>query len=335
MTISAPGKMMLSGEWAVLEGHPCLALAVDVRMKIKIESSSQITIHSPEFGLDDLALGSDKASSEIKKHLPFIEAPINEALKYLKGQSIEAKPFRLEVLENIPLIENEKIGFGSSAALVVSIVAAVLQFHGLAIDSIPEKIFQLAQAAHFAAQGKQGSGFDIAASVFGGLFKYQKPDKIQSLTWPENFHLLVGYVGYSASTRELVEKMKSCRENDANNYQAIMKKIGATVLDVENCLAQNNFSDFKKNIKANRNLLQQLTKLSGMSLETKELKALADIAESHGAVAKFSGAGGGDIGLAVTDDKQVIKKIKSDWEKAGITPLDVKIAQSGVRVDKA
>lgn len=74
---------------------------------------------------------------------------------------------------NLPLSQAHKTGLGSSAALVTAFTAAVLA-HYLGSDRIPltaengkARLHALAQVAHCAAQGKVGSGFDVAAAVYG------------------------------------------------------------------------------------------------------------------------------------------------------------------------
>ena len=68
----------------------------------------------------------------------------------------------------------KKAGFGSSAAVVVAAIASVLDFHGYKAGK--DEIFKLATIAHYSAQGKIGSGFDVAASVYGGVFVYSRFD---------------------------------------------------------------------------------------------------------------------------------------------------------------
>ncbi|KAL8656940.1 MAG: hypothetical protein Q9226_002411 [Calogaya cf. arnoldii] len=74
---------------------------------------------------------------------------------------------------NVPLTEAHKTGLGSSAALVTAFVAAVLTHYlnenqlGHHSDAGRRRLHNLAQAAHCAAQGKVGSGFDVAAAVYG------------------------------------------------------------------------------------------------------------------------------------------------------------------------
>jgi phosphomevalonate kinase len=65
--------------------------------------------------------------------------------------------------------DGSKRGFGSSAAVAVGLVAALLRAGGLEDRSLEEAIFPVALAAHRRAQGGRGSGYDVAASRFGGL----------------------------------------------------------------------------------------------------------------------------------------------------------------------
>ncbi|KAF8430167.1 ribosomal protein S5 domain 2-type protein [Tirmania nivea] len=74
----------------------------------------------------------------------------------------------------VPIFEAHKTGLGSSAALVTSLTACLLSTYskdGAPLDLSSEKVLKLvhnlAQASHCAAQGKIGSGFDVAAAVFG------------------------------------------------------------------------------------------------------------------------------------------------------------------------
>ncbi|KAF2131705.1 Phosphomevalonate kinase [Dothidotthia symphoricarpi CBS 119687] len=106
---------------------------------------------------------------------------------------------------NVQLRDAHKTGLGSSAALVTSFTAAVLSFY------LPKTLFDLqsetglrilhnlAQASHSYAQGKVGSGFDIASAVYGScLYKRFSPQLLSSLPLP-------GSVGFASKLRALIE----------------------------------------------------------------------------------------------------------------------------------
>ena len=89
---------------------------------------------------------------------------------------------------NVTLGEVHKTGLGSSAALVTAITAAMLahyipeSYGGIRSDAWKNRVHNLAQAAHSTAQGKVGSGFDVAAAVFGScIYKRFTPEILEAL----------------------------------------------------------------------------------------------------------------------------------------------------------
>ncbi|KAI9725203.1 MAG: phosphomevalonate kinase [Chrysothrix sp. TS-e1954] len=79
-----------------------------------------------------------------------------------------------------------KTGLGSSAALVTSFIAAVLSHYLPAsvfkLEDHKQQLHNLAQAAHCAAQGKVGSGFDVASAVFGScVYRRFSPKVLETL----------------------------------------------------------------------------------------------------------------------------------------------------------
>ena len=191
--VSAPGKLFFSGEWAVLEvGNPGLVAAVNKRVHAKIEDSDgdKVSVSIRDFSIKDLKAGFDGnelkwergLSEKEQEDTKFTKASIETALKYL-GAGKEASPFRLESWGELSQItledgQTKKIGFGSSAASVVAVIAAVMKFNGQDIESKDAKdiIYKLSAMTHYFAQGKVGSAFDVAASTYGGIFVYQRFD---------------------------------------------------------------------------------------------------------------------------------------------------------------
>lgn len=130
-----------------------------------------------------------------RRRNPFVETSLNYALTYI-GYVADSKDFgslSITILADndyysetasskdsksrgrfanfgVPLHEAHKTGLGSSAALVTALVSALVIHRTLHPDDLGagrEKLHNLAQAAHCAAQGKIGSGFDVAAAVYG------------------------------------------------------------------------------------------------------------------------------------------------------------------------
>lgn len=85
----------------------------------------------------------------------------------------------------VPLFEAHKTGLGSSAALVTALVSALVIHRTMQPEDLGagrDKLHNLAQAAHCAAQGKVGSGFDVASAVYGScLYRRFSPSILESL----------------------------------------------------------------------------------------------------------------------------------------------------------
>ena len=291
---------MIAGEWAVLEGYPCIVAAVSRKVCVEIE-----------------------AAEDMVEERPFVKEAVEKTLEYLG----ESKSFR------ITTGKVEKVGLGSSAAVTVAVVGAVLQFHGRAVEK--DVVYQIAAAAHYAAQGGKGSGFDVAASVYGGVIAYKHRGEgmgeVTSLPIPTGLQLLVGWTGEAASTTEMMKEMGRWKEQHREEYDQIMSAIGKTVEELIAAWKEDNKDQMIMLLKKNRELLQELGAKSGVQIETAVLKKLSDIADKHGA-GKVSGAGGGDCGIAVVSD--LGRQIKVEWKKEDIMPLDVHIDEKGVEEDE-
>ena len=366
MKISAPGKLFIAGEWAVLDvGNPGIVAAVNKRVWVEIEEHPRILVSVEDFGIQEVEgvfdgknLEWKNAKPEEEDRLIFIKAAIEAALGFLK----EWKPFRIRSWGELSQVEvngeKKKIGFGSSAASVVATVAGLLALNGWDIQTRETKdiIYKLSAIAHYFAQGKIGSGFDVAASTYGGIFVYRRfdPDwlieqfdagkdiqdivksewpgfEVTPLEIPEGFDLLVGWTGKSASTTILVKQVNEWAKEKPEEKKRIYKNIADLVEELIRVWKEQNRERILELIRKNEDYLRELGERSGVFIETPELRKLSDTANSLGGAGKLSGAGGGDCGIAVCFDPEVSEKIKKKWEDEGIWVLDVSLDRDGVK----
>ncbi len=363
---SAPGKIFISGEWSILEvGNYGLVAAVNNRVRVSAEQSDEMIVTSEEFGIRDAKAGYDNGrlvfsglDEKQKETMKLLGEAIATALKFLSENDIQPQPFHLVTSSKDTQLqvgnELKKVGFGSSAAVVVATIAAVLDFHGY--KATRDKIYKLSTIAHYYAQGKVGSAFDVAASTYGGLFVYSRFDPVwltsrvdsgeklsdivnkkwpglvvEELEIPDNFRLLVAWTGDSASTSAMIKQMNEFKAKNSDEYYRLYNKIAATAKRAIEAFKAKNYDEFFSRLTENENLLAELGRVSGVNIETPELRKLSTIAADYGAAGKLSGAGGGDCGIAVCFDDITENNVLSAWEEEGLHPLDVTIDRDGVR----
>jgi phosphomevalonate kinase len=372
LTVTAPGKLMLSGEWSVLERNvPCIVMAVNSRVYASIKTSNEIKVFLRDFNIEsDGKIVNDKIIfTDDQKELNFTKYAINMAIKVIKDRNMPLLNFYLETYTDTTILKDEetgedlKVGFGSSAAAVVAIITAILAYHNI-VDinkqNDKELIFKLAILAHYFGQGKIGSGFDVAASTFGGVIKYKRfdPDwlqnnlknaqgqitKVLSKNWPilehnkisipKDFVLFVAFTGTSASTRKLIAEIKDFKKNNPLDYQKIVNDIKTVTEGLITSLRNDNKLETLKLLDKNRELLHKLSDACSCSLEIDAHRLMSEIAGKYDAVSKFSGAGGGDCSIGVTFNPQTAELILNEWQKYNFTPIDVKISEEGVKIEK-
>ncbi|AYW46157.1 phosphomevalonate kinase [Tetragenococcus koreensis] len=352
--VSTPGKLYIAGEYAVVEpGHPAILAAVDQFINVTIENATENgSIQSQQYS--DLPIRWTRRNGELvldHRENPFhyILAAIRLTERYAKEQGTLLSFYHLKVTSELDNSSGRKYGLGSSGAVTVGTVKALNLFYDLQLDPLMQ--FKIAALAHLAVQGN-GSCGDIAASCFGGWLAFstfdhewvkEKQDKwqisdllesdwpklsIQPLQSPKNMRLLIGWTGSPASTSDLVDQVnrsKEDKDDTQKNYEQFLADSNRCVEDMIDGFTDDNVAKIKKMITKNRQLLKNLSKATNVVIETPALKQLCDLAEACGGASKSSGAGGGDCGIVIADQKTGILPLMSKWEKADIIPLPLHV----------
>lgn len=360
ITIKTPGKLMVAGEFAVLEkGYPLIVMAVDRYVYTTIEDSSTYTFTSENFGLHNLTWdfnGTRVIFDEYSPRLKFVTSALTTVLTYLKERKIATSAFAMSVRSELDdEATGAKYGLGSSAAVVTSVVTAVLEKF-LQYRPARSLIFKLAAIAHVRTQGS-GSGADIAASTYGGVLHYksfqanwltyelrkskeiipviQKKWRylhIKQIHFPKNVRVCIGWTGKPASTKSLVSEIAKLKRSDWPSYKQFLQDSRRAVNVILKGIASTNRSLFFKGIKQNRQALAKLGQLANVPIETDKLAHLSNIAEQLDGAGKLSGAGGGDCGLAFLQNETDCEQLYELWENNNIQPLDITIDSAGTIV---
>ena len=297
----APGKVVISGAYAVLAGAPAIVSAV----------SRYVTA--------DTQRPADFVTDEVQAALTGAE----------RAPWFDASELRAD---------GRKLGLGSSAAILVASLFALEQERepGLPAEQRLLRVLELAQAAHRKAQGG-GSGVDVAASTRGGTLVYQlgpRGASYRAVRLPAGVSLEIWTCPTSASTRELLAAVAEMARRSPEVYASAM---GAQVLaahDAALALQRQAAGAFIRALRAQGHALSRLGQAAGVPIVTPELAELAPLAEAEeqsGALLP-AGAGGGDIALFVGRAAST-PGLRAALEKRGHRLLPAELSAPGVRVE--
>ena len=354
-TIKTPGKLMVAGEFAVLEPyHKLIVMAVDRFVYTDILQTDKNMIDLPDLGITNITweLSADRIHfHDVDDRTVFVQAAFEVALMYLREKQIEIKPFSLILQSELDDPETgAKYGLGSSAAVVTSIVEAILTYH-LGNQVEKELIFKLASVAHVKTQGN-GSGADIAASTYGGVLEYtsfqaewllneieQSPNILELIdkewkylsihvtAFPSEIDIVVGWTGKPASTKSLVNEILQLRHTAKEQYEAFLACSEQAVGKIVHGMQYDDVPMFLKGISENRRALAMVGVHADVPIETEKLAKLSDIAEQFGGAGKLSGAGGGDCGIAFVEKEVNVGAMHRAWLQEAIEILDIQVYQ--------
>lgn len=357
VTVSAPAKLVLTGEYAVLEpDHLAVVAAVDRFTQARVTPAPAMRLTAPALDLESSPASYASGRWTLDSPHPqaaFVTAALSATLRYLEERGVAIAPFHLSL--SPALAEGGvKIGLGGSAAATVATVAALLAAFGQEVD--PGVVYRLGAIAHLEAQGS-GSGIDVAASAFGGVlaFASHHPDwlkarlaeepslrrvvegewphlRLEPLRWPSDWQLMVGWTGKSASTPAYLKLANTLKASGDPRYPAFLSAMQGSSQTLVEGLRQADPERSLDALRQGRQAMQALGLALEVSLETPMLTRLADLAERLGLAGKPSGAGGGDCGISLAANARQAEALREAWKQEGVRPLDLAIAPFGVRV---
>ena len=342
---SAPGKLILIGEYAVLEGWPAAVMAVDRRALVSLDASPNgrwsffapgLTEAPAECSIDSRGeLCWEGGGRELSERFSLVAM----LMKRLADAGI-IDPAALEpaaaVLDTRAFFEgHHKLGLGSSAALTVALVSALRAWAGGEITT-DDAWLQTLVDLHRGVQGGRGSGVDVAASLLGGVIRYQLEapagrsgrgvGQVRSavpLTLPEDLRVLVAWTGRSASTVDYLERLEARRREEPRAVEAALAGLGSASVGGIDALEGDHSTGFLQAVEAFWNGLEVLERVLGMPVLSEPHRRLHELAASCGGVYKPSGAGGGDLGVGFTTDPEVGAAMRRESTAAGFSCLDL------------
>ena len=317
------GKLYWAGEYAILEpGQLALIKAIPIYMTAEIKASNDYRLYSDMFSYS-VDLQPDSSYALIQEIVALVE-------EYLTVQGVELQPFSLDIRGKMER-EGKKFGLGSSGSVVVLVIKAMLAFYRRPVER--EVLFKLASAV-LLKRGDNGSMGDIACIVSEDLVLYQSFDREKVTQWLEKeelqvvlardwgfsirsvepalkFDFLVGWTKEVAVSSHMVKQIK---DNMNSSFLQASKETVANLVKALEVGQEETIID----------LLEQASQLlEGLSSDiyTPSLRQLKNASQDLKAVAKSSGAGGGDCGIALSFDQDSTTLLKKRWANLGIELL--------------
>ncbi|HEX6244864.1 MAG TPA: hypothetical protein VFZ61_28285 [Polyangiales bacterium] len=318
---SAPGKLMVSGEYAVLDGAVAVVASVSARVYVRWSSAS--SSRSPGASGGSPQSLSDYREAEETRRLA------EEQAGAVQGQLVvDATQMRSA--------GQVKYGLGSSAAAAAATAGAILasQGHDLTDAQVQRRAFELALAGHKAI-APQGSGADVAAASLGGFVRFRLENghvaEAERLRWPSGVHTRVVWTGKAARTSEFVGKVRQFEASQPKAFGLIRDSLHAEAQRFADAIGAGHPAEIVEGAGAYGVTMKRLGEGANVSIVTPELQLIADLARQHGGAAKPSGAGGGDVAIAFFASENNAEAFDAACRSASLVLLDLGLGAPGVR----
>ena len=317
------GKLYLAGEYAVLTaGQPAIIKAIPIYMTGDIQATPDYHLTSDMF--------DHSAKLEPDPDYALIQETVGAMNTYLLDLGYQLHPFSLKISGKMER-DGKKFGIGSSGSVVILTIKAMVALYELDLE--PELLFKLASYV-LLRRGDNGSMGDLACIVYEDLIYYRSFDRelvrkrmdrvdlqqllaedwgfeIRSIKPCLAMDFLVGWTKQPAISKDLVNQVKSAIS------ESFLTGSRTQVDALERALLAGEKFAIQSSLEKASQLLERLSQ----AIYTDRLKVLKEAAEGLNCVAKSSGAGGGDCGIALSFDAVSSKQLIQAWQAAGIELL--------------
>jgi mevalonate kinase len=291
---SAPGKIILIGEHAVVYGEPAIAVPVNgVRAIARIIRVA-----------DELSITSDQSHKTV--------FPTNEPENPLSVASALAIDFlrvptphvTIEVESSIPVAS----GLGSGAAVSAAIIQVLAGFYDKEIDreDLSSLVYEVEKIHHGSP-----SGIDNATICYQTPILFRRGSPPEVIDAPENITFVIGDTGIASLTKLAVADVRRQYESEPDKYGGIFSQIGDLTSVALESIHQGDCDTLGLTMNSCHALLQQL------DVSSRELDRLVEASRSAGALgAKMSGGGRGGNMVALVDQAN-LEAVSNSMKHAG------------------
>ncbi|PKN92620.1 MAG: mevalonate kinase [Chloroflexi bacterium HGW-Chloroflexi-6] len=307
-TASAPGKIILFGEHAVVYGRPALAVPVlqvhavaradlVTDKRIGEKWADAILVEAPDIQL------FSPLSHLLREPTPDPLASVISSVFQLLGIS-HPPALKITITSTIPVAS----GLGSGAAVSVAVIRALAAALGHSLSD--EQVSQLAYETEKLHHGTP-SGIDNTVIAYAKPVYFVRGQPIQIFSVARPFRLVIADTGQAAPTKESVGDVRKLWEADQHRWEAVFDKVGKIVVAAKEAVESGEIASLGPLMDANHALLQEMT------VSSPELDRLVLAAKAAGANgAKLSGGGRGGNMIALVQPEKA-ESVASALKAAG------------------
>lgn len=285
--IRVPGKVMLSGEYAVLYGAKAMMMPVPRFLEI---SETEDRAEESQ---------SHVAQTALKLHIP--EIAEFEEIHGIARFNVDSRSFYDEDM----LGKTSKLGLGCSAAEAVAVISLRFLRAGKSPAHHKQEILKYALAAHKAAQQGLGSGADVAVCTYKEPVRYSLSEQEYSLEFvklnqsEKGVQLNLAWTGQAADTRSMVAWFQNWYRKGGRRA----KDLAYRLIKASDILASIWFDSSKKELfqllDEFSDVMARCARAAGIPYFLPIHEEIGEWAKRHGGRAKPTGAGGGDMILLI------------------------------------
>jgi phosphomevalonate kinase len=322
----APGKLVALGEYAVLDGAPALVLALDRFAEVRVDASPDAACHL-----------ETRPPQPARRTFPPGEPSEAKLLDVVTG-GLAPLAWRASVDSTAFYEGTDKLGLGSSAAVLCAWAGGFAAFARAEGRHVPEPTLPALIAQHRAFQGGQGSGLDVAAAFTGGAISFRRGGEgvpqVGSVRLPNSVGFAGIFAGRSASTPEFVAHYRAWQRDRPAEAAAMLRRL--TEVAEAGCAAArgDDAAAFTASLAEYGRGLQALGEAIGAEIVTAEHRQIGEHAQKFGVAYKVSGAGGGDLGLACAIDSGALAGFLRSVTDRGFRVIKVSLAEKGLNVEQ-
>jgi mevalonate kinase len=321
ITVSAPAKLFILGEHAVVFDGTCIVTAVDARLYVKLshQTEPRLYIDAPDVGL----VAFQRPLTDVIAGQPSTleSAFIESCVRVFHEKHPISTGIRIETYSEF----KREYGIGSSSAVVAAALFGLAQLFEQ--DFTKEELLKMGVGAIQRVQSL-GSGADLAAAIYGGTLYYvnHEPRRIELLA-VRDLPLLVVYSGHKASTRRWVEAVGDLQHRWPMIVNPVVESMLAIVETGKAAILTQDWSQLGTLMNIQHGLLHAL------GVDTASLSQIVHFAREQGAYgAKLSGAGGGDCAIILCDPDH-ITDMRARLADTGYKTLELQANADGVRLE--